>query len=211
MIHVVLADDHALIREGIKKVLTREPDVEVVCEAANAQEVLDYLARRKTPAVIVLDINLPGMSGLDAVKYIHKLTPAAHVLMLSMYPEDRFAVRALKAGAAGYVTKGSAAEELLTAIRKVASGKRYLSPAVAEMLAAEISGPIEKLPHETLSDREFQILMMIVQGKTVKEVSRELVLSVNTVNTYRARILDKMNMSSVQELVRYAFDNKLLE
>jgi len=210
MISIVLADDHALIREGIKKVLTRQPDLEVVCEASNAQEVLDFLAK-KPANLVVLDINLPGMSGLDSLKYIHKLAPTIHVLMLSMYPEDSFAVRALKAGAAGYVTKGSAADELISAIRKVASGKRYLSPAVAEMLAVELSGPGERMPHETLSDREFQILMMIVQGKTVKEISRELVLSINTVKTYRARILDKMNMSSVQELVRYAFDNKLLE
>ncbi|MCE9599645.1 MAG: response regulator transcription factor [Spirochaetia bacterium] len=210
MISVVLADDHSLIREGIKKVLIRQPDLEVVCEAGTAQEVLDFLARSQAH-IIVMDINLPGMSGLDALKFVKKLSPTVHVLMLSMYPEDRFAIRALKAGAAGYITKGSAAEELITAIKKVSAGKRYVSAATAEMLAEELSGPSEKLPHETLSDREFQIFMMIVQGKTMKEVSRELVLSVNTVNTYRARILEKMKMSSVQDLMRYAFDNKLIQ
>lgn len=210
MISVVLADDHSLIREGIKKVLVRQPDLEVVCEAGTAQEVLDFLAKRQAN-IIVMDINLPGMSGLDALKYVKKLAPAVHVLMLSMYPEDRFAIRALKAGAAGYLTKGSAAEELIAAIKKVSAGKRYVSAATAEMLAEELSAPGEKLPHETLSDREFQIFMMIVQGKSMKEVSRELVLSVNTVNTYRARILEKMKMSSVQDLMRYAFDNKLIE
>jgi len=210
MISVVLADDHALIREGIKKVLTRQPDLEVVYEAGTAQEVLDFLAKA-TANIIIMDINLPGMSGLDALKFVRKLSPTVQVLMLSMYPEDRFAIRALKAGAAGYLTKGTAADELIAAIKKVSGGKRYVSASTAEMLAEELGGPADRLPHETLSDREFQILMMIVQGKSVKGISRELVLSINTINTYRARILDKMNMVSVQDLMRYAFDNNLIQ
>ncbi|XDD52148.1 response regulator [Leptospira sp. WS92.C1] len=210
MISTLLADDHALIREGLKKVLAKEIDIDVVYEAENAQQVLDFLAKKEAQ-IIILDINLPGMSGLDALKYIHKLSPDVRVLMLSMYPEDRFAVRALKSGAAGYLTKSSAAEELVSAIRKIVSGQRYISSVTTEMLLKELLQPADKLSHETLSEREFQIMLMLIKGKSVKEISQELVLSLNTINTYRARILNKMNLKSIQELIRYAYDQKLLE
>ncbi|AYV56801.1 DNA-binding response regulator [Leptospira kmetyi] len=210
MISIILADDHALIREGLKKVLSQENDIDVIYEAENAQQVLDFLVKNNAN-LLILDINLPGMSGLDALKYIQKLAPDLKVLMLSMYPEDRFAVRALKSGAAGYLTKSSAAEELVTAIRKIVLGNRYLSSAATEILLREISGSTDKLLHETLSEREFQVMLFLVQGKSVKEISQDLVLSLNTINTYRARVLNKMKVKTVQELIRYAYDQRLLE
>ncbi len=210
MIETILADDHVLIREGLKKILSTEDDIDIVCEAENGQQVLDFLVSRKAH-IVILDINMPLLGGLDALKYIHKVSPNTRVLILSMYPEDRFAVRALKSGAAGYITKGSAGEELIAAIRKVVSGQRYVSPDTTEILVRELSKPIDRFPHEILSEREFQIMLMIAKGKTVKSISQELGLSVNTVNTYRARIFDKMNLNTSQELVRYAFDQRLIE
>lgn len=209
MIQLILADDHVLIREGIKKVLTKAENLHVTFEAGTAQEVLDYLEQNSVD-LIVLDINLPGMSGLDAIKYIHRLSPQTKVLMLSMYSEDRFAIRALKAGAVGYLTKASAADELIDAINQVMAGGHYLTNETAQVLASSI-GDSDRLPHETLSEREFQIFRMIAVGKSVKEIAHDLVLSVNTINTYRARIMEKMKMNSTQDLVRYSFDNGLTE
>ncbi|WP_367898868.1 response regulator [Leptospira sp. WS58.C1] len=210
MISTLIADDHLLIREGLRKILSEEEDIEIVYEAENGQQVLDYLAGRPVQ-VLILDINMPMMSGLDILKYVHKLSPDTRVLILSMYPEDRFAVRALKAGASGYITKASAGDELISAVRKVIEGARYISPEATEMLVRELSKPTDRLPHETLSEREFQILMLLVKGKNVRSISGDLGLSVNTVNTYRARIFEKMSLKSTQELVRYAYDHKLLE
>ncbi|TGJ99491.1 DNA-binding response regulator [Leptospira semungkisensis] len=210
MISTLIADDHLLVREGLKKILSEESDIDIVCEAENGQQVLDFLNHHPVQ-IIILDINMPLMSGLDILKYIHKLSPDARVLILSMYPEDRFAVRALKAGASGYITKASAGEELIVAIRKVISGNRYVSPEATEILVRELARPSDKLSHETLSEREFQILMLLVKGKSVRVIAEDLALSVNTVNTYRSRILEKMNLKSTQELVRYAYDQNLLE
>ncbi|TGJ98416.1 DNA-binding response regulator [Leptospira langatensis] len=210
MISTLIADDHLLVREGLKKILSMESDIDIVYEAENGQQVLDFL-NHQSVQIIILDINMPTMSGLDILKYIHKLSPDARVLILSMYPEDRFAVRALKAGASGYITKASAGEELIVAIRKVVSGNRYVSPEATEILVRELARPSDKLSHETLSEREFQILMLLVKGKSVRVIAEELALSVNTVNTYRSRILEKMNLKSTQELVRYAYDQNLLE
>ncbi|PJZ49276.1 response regulator [Leptospira saintgironsiae] len=210
MISTLIADDHLLIREGLRKILSEEEDIEIVYEAENGQQVLDYLAAQSVQ-VLILDINMPLMSGLDILKYVHKLSPDTRVLILSMYPEDRFAVRALKAGASGYITKASAGDELISAVRKVIEGSRYISPEATEMLVRELSKPTDRLPHETLSEREFQILMLLVKGKNVRSISEDLGLSVNTVNTYRARIFEKMSLKSTQELVRYAYDHKLLE
>ncbi|TGL58436.1 response regulator [Leptospira sarikeiensis] len=210
MISTLIADDHLLIREGLKKILSDEEDIEIVYEAENGQQVLDYLSNQPVQ-VLILDINMPQMSGLDILKYVHKLSPDTRVLILSMYPEDRFAVRALKAGASGYITKASAGDELISAVRKVIDGNRYISPEATEMLVRELSKPTDRLPHETLSEREFQILMLLVKGRNVRGISEDLTLSVNTVNTYRARIFEKMNLKSTQELVRYAYDHKLLE
>ncbi|TGL50830.1 DNA-binding response regulator [Leptospira wolffii] len=210
MIDTVLADDHVLIREGLKKILSVEEDIRIIHEAENGQEVLDFLESRSA-SILILDINMPSMGGLDVLKHIHKISPNTRVLVLSMYPEDRFAVRALKAGADGYITKGSAAEELIGAIRKVVSGQRYVSPDATEILVRELAKPTDRLPHELLSEREFQIMLMLAKGKSVRSIAEELTLSVNTVNTYRARIFDKMNLKTSQELVRYAFDQRLVE
>jgi two-component system invasion response regulator UvrY len=210
MIKVAIVDDHPLILEGVVKILEGEPDMKVVAQAENVSGLL-ALTENTEPDLLILDISLPGRSGLDALAEIRKTRPQLPVLVLSMHPEDRYALRALKAGASGYVTKASAAEELLGAVRRVISGGRYVSRAVAEMLADDLARPLEKPPHERLSDREFQILGMIAKGKAIKEIAAEISLSVNTVNTYRARILDKMEMRSNADLIRYAIEHKLLD
>lgn len=210
MINVLIADDHVLIREGLKKILKSESDMAVVGEAANAEEL--YAQARKTnPSIVLLDISMPGTSGLDALKSLRQECPRVPVLILSVHPEHRFAVRALKSGAAGYVNKQGAVEELVNAIRKIVEGGKYVSPALAEELATQVGAPADKSPHEILSDREFQIMCMIASGKKRTEIAEELALSLSTVNTYRARILEKMNMQSNVELARYALEHGLIE
>jgi len=210
MIKVAIVDDHPLLREGVRKILESEPDIEVIAEAENVSGLVS-LTENTDLDLLILDISLPGRSGLDALAEIRKKRPQLPVLVLSMHPEDRYALRALKAGASGYVTKASAAEELLGAVRKVCSGGRYVSRAVAEMLADGLARPFDKLPHESLSNREIQVLCMIAAGKAVTEIATEISLSVNTVNTYRARILGKLEMRSNPELIRYAIEHKLLD
>jgi DNA-binding NarL/FixJ family response regulator len=210
MIKILIADDHVLIREGLRKILKEAPDMSVISEAQNAREVFERL-KEETPDVVVLDISLPGKSGLEILKDLKQEKPDLPVLILSMHPEDRFAVRALKAGAAGYVTKESAAQDLIKAIRKVVQGRKYVSAALAEKLAFDLEASTGKPLHELLSDREYQVMCMIAGGKTVKEISAELFLSISTVNTYRARILEKMNMKTDAELIRYAIENQLID
>lgn len=210
MIKILIADDHVLIREGLRKILKEAPDMSVVSEAQNAREVFERL-NENPPDVVVLDISLPGKSGLEVLKDLKQERPDLPVLILSMHPEDRFAVRALKAGAAGYVTKESAAQDLIKAIRKVVQGRKYVSASLAEKLAFDLEASTGKPLHEQLSDREYQVLCMIAAGKAVKEISAELFLSVSTVNTYRARILEKMNMKTDAELIRYAIENQLID
>ncbi len=210
MINILIADDHALIREGLKKILKKESDMEVLSEARNAQEVFELVKNRKL-SIVLLDISMPGVSGLDVLGELKQNYPKLPVLILSMHPEERFAVRALKAGASGYITKDSAVEELVKAIRKVVSGSKYVSPHLAEKLADELEKNSEKPLHETLSDREFQVMLMIAAGKKVSEIAEELSLSISTVNTYRTRILEKMNMQTHVELTRYAIENHLIE
>ncbi len=210
MINVLIVDDHALIREGVKKTLSGEPDMTVVGEAGNVLELFDEL-KRLTVNVVLLDITMPGESGLDALKELRQKYLQLPVLILSFHPEHRFAVRALKAGASGYITKESATEELVQAVRKVASGGIYVSASLAEQLAAELKDVDAKLPHETLSDREFQVMRLFAQGKKSSDIAEELGVSVNTVNTYRMRILEKMNMQSNVELSRYAVEHGLIE
>jgi len=210
MIKILIADDHVLIREGLRKILKEAPDMTVVSEAQNAREVFDHL-KETNPDVVVLDISLPGKSGLEILKDLKQEKPDLPVLILSMHPEDRFAVRALKAGAAGYVTKESAAQDLIKAIRKVVQGRKYVSTSLAEKLAFDLEVSTGKPLHELLSDREYQVMCMIAAGKAVKEISGELFLSVSTVNTYRARILEKMNMKTDAELIRYAIENQLID
>jgi DNA-binding NarL/FixJ family response regulator len=210
MINVLIADDHALIREGLKKILNSEPDMTVGGEANNVAELFKSLEQLAVN-IILLDITMPGESGLDALKELKQKYPHVPVLILSFHPEHRFAVRALKAGAAGYLTKESAAEEVVQAIRKVVGGGKYVSAALAEELATELGPGSGKLPHETLSDREFQVMRLIAAGKKSSEIAEELAVSVNTINTYRMRIFEKMKMESNVELARYAVDHGLIE
>jgi two-component system invasion response regulator UvrY len=208
LINVLIADDHPVVRSGLRRILKDEIDMEVVGEAGNAQEAID-LGNKKECDVLLLDIELPGRSGLDALKELKKSRPKLPVLMLSIYPEEQFAVRVLRAGAVGYLTKESAPEELVRAIRAVHNGGKYISASVAEELSSELDRETSKAPHATLSDREFQVLKMIASGKAVSQVARELSLSVKTISTYRARILTKMGMKTNAELTHYAIENKL--
>ncbi len=210
MIRVLVADDHALIREGLGKVFDRESDIEVVAEAADAQTAIDC-ALAGNVDVAILDVNMPGPSGLEALNKILGEKPELPVLMLSMLPERDFAVRMLRAGAAGFVSKGSAAEEIVDAVRRVASGAKYVSPSAAEHLAAELSRPRGSEPHELLSNREFQVLRMIASGQGTREISEALSLSVNTIATYRRRILKKLGLRSDVDVTRYVMQRGLLE
>ncbi len=210
MIKVLIADDHAVVRQGLKQILGETPDMTVVGEATTGLEALEK-ARAAAWDVMVLDITMPGRSGLDLLKDLRAEKPNRPVLILSMHAEDQFAVRLLKAGASGYLTKESVPEELIKAIRKVVSGGRYVSPALAEKLAFEIDAASGRPSHEALSDREFQVLQMIAAGRSVKEIAEELALSVKTVSTYRARILEKMNLKTNADLIHYAIQNRLLE
>lgn len=210
MIRVVIADDHAVVRHGLVRILSEEHDMAVVGEAGNGQELLSMVRNRRCDAVIV-DISMPGTSGLEALQEIKQEHPRLPVLVLSMYPEDQFAVRAFKKGASAYMTKDSAREELVQAIRKVVSGGRYVSPGLAEKLAVHLASDTERPPHEALSDREHQVLCRIAAGKTLTEIGAELSLSVKTVSTYRGRILEKMSMKTNAELTRYAIQNRLID
>lgn len=210
MIRIGIVDDHVLIREGVKKILQKISDMEVIAETDNIPQLF-RLIPKSDMNVLLLDINIPGHSGLDAIAEVKRRWPQLPILVLSMHPEETFALRALKAGASGYVTKSSAAEELVGAIRKVVSGGRYISPAAAELLAAGLGIPAEGRLHERLSNREFQIMRMIAAGRTVGQISTEISLSTNTINTYRARILEKMDMRSNAELIRYAVENHLID
>lgn len=210
MIEVLIADDHVLIREGLKKILNSEPDMHVAGEASNVVELFAALERLAV-SVILLDITMPGESGLDALKELRQRHPDLPVLILSFHPEHRFAVRALKGGAAGYLTKESAAEEVVQAVRKISGGGKYVSSSLAELLATELDSGSSKPLHETLSDREFQVLRLIAAGKKSSDIAEELSVSVNTVNTYRMRILEKMRMESNVDLSRYAVEHGLIE
>ena len=209
MIKILIADDHMLIREGLKKVLNTAPEIVISAEANNASEVMEAL-QKEIPDVVVLDISLPGKSGLDLLSEIKASHPKLPVLMLSMHPEERYAVRALKAGAAGYVTKETAADQLIPAIRKVVQGRKHISQTLSEKLALNLENHSDK-PHELLSDREFQVFQLLVVGETVRQISEKLSLSMSTVNTYRTRILQKMNMDSDAQLIHYAIRSGITE
>ena len=209
MIRILIADDHAIVRRGLKQIFAEEAGMTVAGEAQNAQEVLD-LVRKQNWDVVVLDIAMPGRGGLDVLKELKQEFPQLPVLILSMHPEDQYAIRALKAGAAGYLTKESAPEELVNAIRKVMLGGKYVSASLAEKLALALDTDTSKPPHETLSDREYQVMCLIASGKTVGEIADELSLSVKTISTYRARILEKMNLKSNAALTHYAVQQRLV-
>jgi two-component system, NarL family, invasion response regulator UvrY len=205
---ILIADDHAVVRRGLKEILADEFKLLTVGEAENAGEVL-CLVRERVWDVVVLDISMPGRSGLEVLKEVKGIRPQLPVLILTTHPEEQYAIRVLKAGAAGYMSKESAPEHLLEAVRKVNKGGRYISPAVAEILAAGIGGDAERQPHENLSDREYSVLCMIASGKTVGQIGQELSLSVKTISTYRARVLQKLGMKSNAELTHYAISNNL--
>lgn len=208
MIRIVIADDHAIVRRGLKQIVEDSGEMVVVAEATNGVEAL-RMAREADCEVLILDISMPGKSGIEVLKQVREEKPRLPVLIISIYPEDQYAVRLIKAGAAGYLNKECAPAELVEAVRRVANGKRYISTAVAEMLVHEIGAPNQKLPHETLSDREFQIFLLLAAAKTVSEIADALSLSVKTVSTHRARILEKMHLRNNAELMHYAVDNHL--
>src|SRR5262245_21924057 len=207
---ILITDDHAVVRKGLRQILADEFKKAIFAEAGTAREALDRI-RKENWDVVVLDITMPGRSGLEALKEVREARPKLPVLVLSMHPEDQFAVRVLKAGASGYMTKESAPEELVGAIKKIVAGGRYVSTALAEKMASYLAIDTPRPPHERLSDREFVVLRMIASGKTVSQIAAELSLSVKTVSTYRTRILEKMAMASNAELTHYAIKNQLVE
>ncbi len=209
MVHILVADDHAVVRQGVKQILADDFADAVIGEASNIQEVLDQVNKRRWD-IVILDMTMPGRSGLDALKDLKQLHPKLPVLVLSMHPEDQFAVRILKAGASGYLTKDSAAEELVTAIHKVLRGGKYISASLAEVLAMSLSDDLGTPPHLTLSDREYQILSLIASGMTPRTIARELSLGISTINTYRSRLLQKLKMKNNAELTRYALQHRLI-
>lgn len=210
MIRLVIADDHAIVRQGLKKILDESSDMEVVAEHANGVDALRWV-RANDCDVVLLDISMPGRSGIEVLKQLHEERPKLPILILSIYPEDQYAVRLIRAGAAGYLTKESAPEIVMDAVRRVAAGKKYINQAVAEMLANEFGTQEGKLPHETLSDREYQIFLLLASARTVSEIADALSLSVKTVSTYRTRILEKMQLRNNAELMRYAVEKHLQE
>ena len=211
MIRVLLADDHNIVRAGVREILSDTTDIEVAGEAVNGHEVLT-LVRECEFDVAVLDMSMPGgRSGIDLIRQVKTERPRLKVLVLSMYSEEQYAVRALKAGASGYLTKESVADQLVAAIRRVAGGGAYISPETAERLALGVNPDVAAAPHTLLSDREFEVFRMIAQGRSVTEIADRLSLSVKTVSTHKARIMQKMNLANPAELIRYALDHGLLD
>ena len=203
MISVLIVDDHTIVRDGLKQILAETSDIVVTAEAQNGQEAIEKV-RQNGYDVVLLDVAMPGADGLSVMRVLRQEKPSAAVLVLSAYPEEQYAVRFLKAGAAGYLTKESASEELILAIRKVAQGGKYVTQSLAERLAVDLASDADKPPHEALSDREYQVMRMIASGKTVGEIAEELTLSVKTVSTYRTRILEKLQLSNNADIIRYA-------
>ena len=209
MIHVVLCDDHAILRRGIRDTLAEATDIIVTAEAGCYAELREQL-RTATCDVLLLDINMPGRSGLEVLASVRETHPHIHVIMVSMYPEDQYALRSIKAGAAGYANKAGDPVQLIEAVRIVQSGRKYLTPEVAQMLAESLAQPVAPVPHETLSEREMQTLLKIASGQKQTDIAQELMLSPKTVSVYRARVLEKQGMSSDAELSAYAIHNKLI-
>ena len=210
MIRVLIVDDHPIVRKGLRSGLAETSDIRVVDEAADGDEAIAK-SREHKPDIILLDISLPGKNGYEVLKQLHAEYPQIRVLILTTYPEKQYAIRCLRGGAYGYLTKESAPEELITAIRRIAQGRKYVGAALGELLATEVDGFSNRLPHEELSDREFQVLCLLGQGKTVSQIADILSLSLSTINTYRAHILEKMHMKTTAQLIRYVVDNNLAE
>jgi DNA-binding NarL/FixJ family response regulator len=210
VIRILIADDHAIVRQGLKQIVSESPGMVVAGEAANGEEAV-ALARKLGYDVAIVDIAMPGRGGLDILKSLKAARPSAKIIILSMYPEEQYAIRSLRDGASAYITKANATEELVDAIQAVAAGRRYITPSVAERLASYVEQDTERPPHEGLSDRELQVFLLLGSGKTVTDIARELSLSAKTVSTYRTRILGKMCMDSNALLIRYAIRHKLVE
>ena len=207
---ILIVDDHPIVRHGLVAALQASGDCEVVAEAADGDEALSR-ARSAKPDVVLLDLSLPGKNGLEVLSLMQAEMPEVKILVLSTFPERQYAIRCLSNGARGYLTKKSAPEELLAAIRKIVRGGKYVSSSLADLLAEEIGSSPHTLPHERLSDREFQVLCLIGQGKTVSQAAKELSLSPSTINTYRAHILEKMKLETTAQLIQYVLENKLVE
>lgn len=210
MIKIIIADDHPVVRAGLKQILEEDPQIEIAGEAENGNILLEKI-RRQDVDVILLDLKMPGMDGLDVLKQLKIDAPKIPVVVLTIYPEAEYALRVLRAGASGYLTKESAPDELVTAVRKVHQGGKFITPSLAEKIAYALDPDAEKLPHESLSDREYQVLCLIASGKTVSQIAEELVLSVKTISSYRTRILGKMMMKTNAELTHYAIANRLVD
>jgi DNA-binding NarL/FixJ family response regulator len=210
MIKILIADDHAIVREGLKQIVSQEKDIRVAAEAADASELMSLL-QQDTYDIIILDINMPGKSGLEALKQIRSDYADLPVLILSMYNEDQYGLRALKAGASGYLKKGSAPEELVIAIRRIVSGRKYISQYLAEKMADSLQEKQNLLPHELLSDREYQVMCLIASGKSVDDIAGILTISAHTVYSYRNRILEKLHLKTNVELTQYTLQNKLID
>jgi len=210
MIRILIVDDHPIVRKGLRSTLAEYSDMEVVDEAQNGTEALTKV-RAIEPNIVLLDLSMPEMSGFEILKQLHIEMPGTKILILSTYPEKQYAVRCLRNGAVGYLTKESASEELVTAIRKAAKGQKYVSASLAELLASEIQIDRPTMPHENLSDREFEVLCLLGRGNTVSEIAEMLSLALPTINTYRSRILQKMNMETTAQLMHYVLENKLID
>ncbi|MEO1477248.1 MAG: response regulator transcription factor [Bacteroidota bacterium] len=210
MTRVLIADDHAVVRRGLAEIVNEALDLKVTGQAADGEELVGLL-RGGQGDLVVMDLKMPGLDGLDLVKQLRHEFPTMPILVMSMHPEDQFAVRVLRAGATGYLTKNSAPTDLVRAVRKVAEGRRYVSPQMAETLLDAMDSDPEEAPHEALSDREYQVLRLLASGKLINEISEELALSPKTVSTYRLRLLQKMNMKSNAEITRYALENDLIQ
>lgn len=210
MIKIFIADDHAIVRKGLKQMISETPDMIVSEEADNGLDALDKISENNYD-VILLDISMPGKNGLEILRLVRRKKPKLPVLMLSVHPEAQYAIRSLRAGASGYLTKESAPDELIAAIRTISKGGKFVNASLAEKLLSELEIYVERPSHETLSDREYQVMCMSAMGNTLKEIARELSLSIQTVSTYRTRILEKMNMNSIAEVIRYAVKHGLVE
>ncbi len=210
MIRVLIADDHTVVREGVKRMIEGAGDIVVAGEAASGPELLQ-LAARVTADAVVMDLTMPGMPGLEVLRELRRIRPALPVLILSMHPADQYAVRVLIDGAAGYVHKGGPPGELVEAVRTVAGGRRFITAAAAESLVAHVGAEAERPPHESLSNREFQVLCLMAGGKNVTEIARELALSAKTISTFRRRMLEKLGLQTTADLIRYAVRHGLVE
>jgi two-component system, NarL family, invasion response regulator UvrY len=210
LIKILIADDHTVVREGLKQIISETPDMTIADEAVDGHEVLKK-ALKNDYDVVVLDITMPGINGLDVLKQLKAQKPKVPILVLTVHPEEQYAVRVIKAGASGYLTKESASEELVQAIRAASAGRKYITPSLGEKLAYSLGTNAKQLPHEILSDREYQVMCMIASGKTVAEIAEKCYLSEHTIRTHRSRILKKMTMKSNAEIISYALQHKLIE